>query len=129
MKVNDEGGTHRLFLAYLRRLRFESPARNCIEQRARVGMLRRTPYLSMITALHNPPCLHHVNAIRDIAHHREVVRDEQIRQPQIALQFHQQIQDLCLNRYVQRGNRFIADQQIGFEHKRPRNADALPLAA
>ena len=48
---------------------------------------------------------------------------------QLVLQIHQQIDDLRLNRHIQRGHRFVADDQLRIERQRARDADALALAA
>ena len=45
------------------------------------------------------------------------------------LQIEQQIDDLSLDRYVERADRLVAYQQFRAQHHRPRNADALTLAS
>ena len=60
-------------------------------------------------------------------HHRQIVRDEQIRDLPLLLQIIEQIQNLRLDRNIERRNRFIADDEIGRKRKRTGNADALPL--
>jgi hypothetical protein len=41
----------------------------------------------------------------------------------------QEVQNMGLDRDVQRRNRFVADQQPGLGYERPGNLDALALAA
>jgi hypothetical protein len=65
----------------------------------------------------------------DVFHHREIVRDEQIRHAPLLLQIAQQIDDLRLHRNVQRAHRLVADDQFRFHRQRARDADALALAA
>ena len=65
----------------------------------------------------------------DVAHHAQVVRDEDIGQAQVALQVHQQVDDLRLHRHVQRRHRLVADDQRQFQRQRARDHDALALAA
>ena len=62
-------------------------------------------------------------------HHREVMADEQIGQLQLPLQIPQQIDHLRLNGYIEGGDGFIADDDLGFDHQRPCDADALTLAS
>jgi len=45
--------------------------------------------------------------------HREVVGDEQIRQPHALLEVAQQIDDLRLDRDVERRDRFVGDDELG----------------
>ena len=75
------------------------------------------------------PEVHHRHAVADVAHHRQVVRDEQVGQAQALLQFHQHVDHLRLDRHVQRRHRLVADHQAGLERQRARDADALALAA
>src|ERR1700693_87575 len=57
------------------------------------------------------------------------MRDENQRQPELALELEQQRGDLGLDRNIQRGQRLIADDQFGLDDQRTRDADALRLAA
>ena len=59
----------------------------------------------------------------------EVVRDEDVRQPELRLEVLQQVEDLRLDGDVERGDRLVADDQLRVDRERPRDADALPLAA
>ena len=65
----------------------------------------------------------------DMAHHGKVVCDEQIGQAEIALQLVEQVHDLALDGDVQRGNRFVADDEIRLHRQGARDADALALPA
>ena len=55
--------------------------------------------------------------------------DEQIGQPEFALQILQQVDDLCLYRDVQRAHRFVTHHEPGPQRKRAGDPDALALAA
>ncbi len=66
---------------------------------------------------------------RDVAHHRQVVGDEQVGQSEPALQLLQQVDDLRLDRDVERRDRLVADDEVGLDRQRPGDADALALAA
>ena len=61
--------------------------------------------------------------------HGQVVSDEQITQPQFILQIQEQVEDLALNRYVQRRYGFVQNQKIRADRKGPGNANALTLTA
>ena len=71
---------------------------------------------------------HYQHIMRNVSHHPEVVRDEQICQPHLLLQVEQKIEHLSLNRYVECRNRFVGHQQPGLQHQRPGNGNPLPLA-
>ena len=55
--------------------------------------------------------IHHEHVVRDVTHDAEIVRDEEIRDTQIALQVGQKIEDLRLHRDVERGDRLVGDEQ------------------
>ena len=73
--------------------------------------------------------IHHSDAVRNMFDDREPVRNKQIRQPKFVLQVLQQVDDLRLNRNVERRNRLVADDQFRIQRKRPGDADSLPLTA
>ena len=62
-------------------------------------------------------------------HHTEIVADEEIGQAEITSEFQEQIDDLRLNRDVERRDRFIADDKCGLDRERSRDPDPLPLTA
>ena len=62
-------------------------------------------------------------------HDREVVRDEQVRDVALGLKVLEQVQDLRLDRDVERADRLVADDEVRLECDRPGDADALPLPA
>ena len=73
--------------------------------------------------------IHDGHAVTEVLHHRQIVADEDAGQIKIAVQFKEQIDDLRLNRHVQRGDRFVADQYVGLHGQRTGNRDTLPLTA
>jgi hypothetical protein len=74
--------------------------------------------------------IHHADAVaHHVPHDREVVADEQVGQPELALQVLHQVQDLRLHRDVERRGRLVADQELGVGGQRARDRDALALAA
>ncbi len=74
--------------------------------------------------------VHHRDAVGDVAHHRQVVGDEDVGETRIALlQFLQQVDHLRLDRDIQRRDRLVQDQQVGVAGQGAGDADALALAA
>ena len=65
----------------------------------------------------------------DMGDDREVVRNEEVGKILLALQIDQEIDHLRLDRDVERGDRLVANDQARAERQRPRDADALALAA
>jgi hypothetical protein len=59
-----------------------------------------------------------------VSHHREVVRDEEAREPAALLQVLEQVDDVRLDRDVERRDRFVGDDQAGLERDGARDADA-----
>ena len=75
------------------------------------------------------PEVHDGHAVGDVAHDREIVGDEEVREPELRLEILEQVDDLRLDRDVERGHRLVADDQRGLDGQRPRDPDALALAA
>src|SRR6185503_11016865 len=59
----------------------------------------------------------------------EVMGDEQVGQPQVALEALEQVDDLRLDRDVECADGLVADDQLRLHGQRPGDPDALPLAA
>ncbi len=49
--------------------------------------------------------------------------------PSFCLQVLEQVDDLRLDRHVERGHRLVGDDELGVDRERARDADALALAA
>ena len=75
------------------------------------------------------PEIHDRDAVGDMLDHRKVVRDEQHREAEPRPQIKQQVDHLRLDRDVERGDRLVGDEQLGFRGERAGDADALALAA
>ena len=83
------------------------------QQRLRVGMARlarRARACRPISTI--LPEVHHRDAVGDVLHHREVVRDEEVGEAQAPLQVLQQVDDLRLDRDVERRHRLVADDEL-----------------
>ena len=73
--------------------------------------------------------VHHRGPVADVADDAQVVGDEQVGQPEVALEPLEQVDDLGLDRDVERADRLVRDDQVGLQGEGPGDADALPLAA
>ena len=73
--------------------------------------------------------VHHRHAVGDVPHDRQVVRDEDVREAEIALQRLEEVDHLRADRDVERGNRLVEDDQLRVQGEGPRDPDPLPLSA
>ena len=78
---------------------------------------------------HNPAMLHHGDVVADLRRNAKVVGDEQQCDAEPGLDFIEQFEHLRLHRHIERGNRFVRDENVGIERQRACNRDALTLAA
>ena len=62
-------------------------------------------------------------------HDVQVVRDEDVGQPELVLEVLEQVEDLRLDGHVERGHRLVADDQLRIHGQRPGDADPLALPA
>src|SRR3989337_2622567 len=62
--------------------------------------------------------VHHPYTVTDVPDNRQVVRDEQIGQALLLLEAFHQVDDLCLDRHVQRRDRLIGHDEFGFYRER-----------
>ena len=93
------------------------------------GMLRVLVDRLALADLDDLAEVHDGDAVGDLPDHRQVVRDEDVGQVEVTLQVAQQVEDLRLDRHVERGDRLVADDQLRRQRERARDADALALAA
>jgi len=73
--------------------------------------------------------VHHGDPSRHVGDHAHVVRDEHERHAARALQFAQEVEDLRLDRDVERGRRLVGDQESRIAGDRHRDHHALVHAA
>ena len=73
--------------------------------------------------------IHDQHAVGDILHHIQIMGDEDIRESQLPLQIQEQVENLRLDRFVERGNRFIEDQQPGLQGQGTGDIHPLALSA
>ena len=79
--------------------------------------------------LDDPAVGHDTHPIRDLAHDREIMGDQQHGHAEALLQVLEQLQDLRLDGDIERGGRFVGDQQVGLVGERHGDHHALALAA
>ena len=79
--------------------------------------------------LGDPAEVHHRDPVADVLDDAHVVGDEQVGQAELALELLEQVQDLGLDRHVERRHGLVADDEVGLEDERAGDADALALAA
>ncbi len=103
--------------------------REAREQPLGVRVLGRREDVAHGTLLGDLPGVHDRDAVARLGDHREVVRDQQQREPEIAPQLLEQLQDLPLRHHVERRRGLVADDQLGPAGQRERDHHALPHAA
>src|ERR1700754_2762671 len=92
-------------------------------------MLRHLRYRARRSDLHDLPEIDHGDPVGQILHYRQIVRDEQHRQAETLLELVEQAHDLRLDRYVERRDWFVGDDELWIDRERARDYDALPLTA
>lgn len=75
-------------------------------------MPRLTQHLVRRTQLHDLPQIHHCHPVAHVPDHRDVVRDQYVGQISLLLQGNQQIEDLRLDRNIQRAGGFIQHDDV-----------------
>ena len=72
--------------------------------------------------------VHNADTVGDMFYDGEVMGDEQISQSHLLLQLLEHIHHLCPDRYIQCGDRLIADDELRVHCQCSRNADTLTLS-
>ena len=85
-------------------------------ERVRVELVRRGD-------LDDRPEVHDGDAVGDVTHDREVVRDEEVGEVELRLERLEQVEDLRLDRDVERGDRLVGDDEVGLTE----SARATPI--
>ncbi len=99
------------------------------EQRLRVRMPGALEDRHHVALLDRAPGVHDDDAVADLRDHAEIVRDEDDRGPVRLPESLQELDDLSLERHVERRGRLVGDEQRGLEHERGRDHDPLPHPA
>ena len=100
-----------------------------IQEFPRIGMSGGIENLPGPTLLDDGSRLHHRQTIGDMANHRQVVADDDVGKIEACLQIHQQVENLGLDRDVERRDRLVGDDQLGPGDQRASDRNALALAA
>src|SRR2546430_3469583 len=99
------------------------------EERLRVRVHWIGEQLGRSRPLEAPAEVHDRDTVRHVPHHAEVVRDEEVREVLSLLYFLEEVQDLCLDRYIQGARGFVKEQELRFRCEGAGNRDALTLAS
>ena len=97
----------------------------------RLGVRVRRPVVDVLLRadLDDLAEIHHRDAVGDVPDEREVVRDEQIGEAEVALQRLEEVDDLRADRHVERRDGLVEDDHLRVEGERARESDPLALAA
>ena len=99
------------------------------QKRAGIGMGRALQHLGGLAELDDLAEIHDRDPVGDMTDDSDIMGDEEVGQMQPALQLAQQIQDLRLDRDVQRRGRLVQHQEARLQRQRAGDGDALALAA
>ena len=103
--------------------------RQRLQQTHRVRHLRAVEDLLGRAVLDHVAAVHHEHVLARLGHDAEVVGDQDDRRAQPLLHLVHQLDDLRLDRHVERGRRLVGDQHGGIARERHRDHHALAHAA
>jgi hypothetical protein len=83
------------------------------EQALRIGMTGGAEKLGYRRLLNLSAGIHHHDALGDFSNHPEIMRDQDDRRTDASLEVQHQLQDLRLDRDIQRRCRLVGDQELG----------------
>src|SRR5262249_17567388 len=109
--------------------RGEIDPRDRAQQALRVRMQRLLEQLAHRRLLDDLGRVHDDHALRRLGDDAHVVGDEQDRHAELGLQLVEELEDLGLDRHVERGGRLVRDQEIRAAGQRHGDHHALPHAA
>jgi len=107
---------------------FGDEAGNRLQQALRVRVLRAFKHRRRGRKLDDAPEIHDCHSIGHVAHDREFMGDQQHAETGMTLQILQQIENLRLDRHIERRYRLIEDEERGSYSQSAGEADPLPLA-
>jgi hypothetical protein len=79
--------------------------------------------------LHHLTGVHDDDPVADLGDHSQVVGDEEDSHPDLVAHLGEQLEDLCLDRDVERRGRLVGDQDLGLAAQRHRDHHPLTHAA
>src|SRR5215470_14905823 len=103
--------------------------RHRVEKRPGIRMQRVVEQLVAIGQLDDAAEIHHRDTLTEMPYDREIVGDEQVGETEARAQILEQVDDLRLDRHVERGHCLVANDEFGLERERARDPDPLALAA
>ena len=86
-------------------------------------------YILFVAVLDHAAEIHYADFVAYVFYDGQIVRNENIRYTVVFLQGFKQIYYLRLNRYVERRNGFVADDEFRFERKGAGDTYSLSLTA
>lgn len=92
-------------------------------------MHRVIEYILFRAVLHHAAEIHYADLVGNMFYDGKIVRNEYIGKIVVYLQRFKQIDYLCLYRYVERGNRFVANNEFRIQRERARDTYTLALTA
>ena len=104
-------------------------ARHRADQAPRVRMLRVVEEVGDVALLDDLAGVHHRHPVAHLGHDAEVVGDQDHRGVRLALERPHEVEDLGLDRDVERGRRLVGDQQLRLAGQRHGDHHALRHAA
>ena len=104
-------------------------ARRGVDQFAGIGVRRIGEQDVGFADLDDAPPVHHRGRRTDMGDDGEIVADQEKGHPRLALEITHQVERLRLHRDVERRYWLVGDDQPWPSNERPRDGDALPLAA
>src|SRR5208282_3403573 len=105
---------------------YSAGARNRRQQPARVRIERVAEQLGRVRLLHYARGVENRHIVGILGDHAEIVRYQDDRETEPLLEIADQVENLRLDRNVERGGRLVGDQQVGVARERHR--DHHPLA-
>ncbi|MPL96993.1 hypothetical protein SDC9_43180 [bioreactor metagenome] len=123
------GGVRRLALQQDAGIERPPRHRDRGHQRLGIGVARLGEDLFGRALLDDPAEIHHRDPVGEVAHHLQVVADEDHAKALLPLQVAQQVHHLRLDRDVERRDRLVTDQKRRIGGQRPRDHHALALPA
>src|SRR5882672_1313143 len=101
--------------------------RHRADERLRVRVQWFLEDLSRFADLYNLAEIHHCDAVGDVFHHGEIVRDEDEREVHLAGELREEIDDLRLDGNIERAHRFVGHDKLRLDGERAGDGDALAL--
>lgn len=101
----------------------------CGEECLRVGMKWMGEYIADRSDFRELSEIHHGHAVGNVADRRDIMGDEEVGQASLPLKLHESVQDLCLDRDVERTRRFVEYDNLGLNDQGASEGNPLPTTA